>query len=69
MQYTVSASVFLGIIILVRLARRTEARTRVDEKLTAISCIVFGVLIAATPWGQAILKLVGVATQAGQALH
>ncbi|MDH6579504.1 hypothetical protein [Kitasatospora sp. MAP5-34] len=64
MQLSVSASVFLGIIILVRLARRTEARTRADEKLTALTCVVFGVLIAATPWGHAILQLVGTATQA-----
>jgi hypothetical protein len=62
-QYSVSASVFLAIIILVRLARRTEARSKADERLTAISCVVFGVLIAGTPWGTAILHLVGAATQ------
>jgi len=63
MEFTVSATAFVGIIILVRLARRTEARSRSDEKLTAISCVVFGVLIAATPWGQAILEIVGAATK------
>ncbi|MBB4928098.1 hypothetical protein [Kitasatospora kifunensis] len=63
MQLSVSAAVFLAAIILVRLARRTEARSRADEKLTAITCVVFGVLIAATPWGQAILRLVGVMTR------
>ncbi|MED7951503.1 MULTISPECIES: hypothetical protein [unclassified Streptomyces] len=64
MQYTISASVFLGIIILIRLSRRTEARSRNDERITAFSCVVFGVLIAATPWGDAILRLVGVVAQA-----
>ncbi|WP_327071840.1 hypothetical protein [Kitasatospora sp. NBC_01302] len=64
MQLSVSAAVFLAAIILVRLARRTEARSRGDEKLTAITCVVFGVLIASTPWGQAILRLVGVMTRA-----
>ncbi|WP_329561213.1 hypothetical protein [Kitasatospora sp. NBC_01266] len=64
MRLSVSATVFLAVIILVRLSRRTEARTRNDERVTAISCVVFGVLIAATPWGQAILRLVGVLTTA-----
>lgn len=64
MQYTVSASVLLGIIIVVRLMRNTAPRTRMDEKMSALSCVVFGVLIAATPPGQAILDLVASATQA-----
>ncbi|MEU6239112.1 hypothetical protein [Kitasatospora sp. NPDC047058] len=61
---TVSASAAFAIIILMRLGRRTEARSRADERFTAVLCTVFGVLIAATPWGQAILRLVGVLTQA-----
>ncbi|MFI6849356.1 hypothetical protein OG535_37470 [Kitasatospora sp. NBC_00085] len=61
---TVSASAALAIIILIRLGRRTEARSRADEKFTALLCTVFGVLIAATPWGQAIVHLVGVVTRA-----
>ncbi|MFD0273481.1 hypothetical protein ACFVHB_06115 [Kitasatospora sp. NPDC127111] len=61
---TVSASAAFAIIILMRLGRRTEARSRTDERFTALLCTVFGVLIAATPWGQAILRLVGVITQA-----
>ncbi|WP_406209659.1 hypothetical protein OH807_39205 [Kitasatospora sp. NBC_01560] len=61
---TVSATVAFAVIILIRLARRTEARTRADEKFTAFLCVVLGVLIAATPWGQAILRLVGVLTRA-----
>ncbi|WP_457034341.1 hypothetical protein [Kitasatospora sp. P5_F3] len=64
MQYTVSASVLLGVIIVIRLMRNTAPRTRIDEKMSALSCVVFGVLIAATPAGQAILDLVASATQA-----
>ncbi|MGW4896862.1 hypothetical protein ACWEQL_32080 [Kitasatospora sp. NPDC004240] len=64
MQYSISASVFLAIVILVRLRRRTEARSRVDEAFTVFTAVVFGVLIATTAWGQAILQLVGVAVQA-----
>ncbi|MGW2248856.1 hypothetical protein ACWCXH_01440 [Kitasatospora sp. NPDC001660] len=64
MQYTISATVFLAILIVVRLRRRTEARSRVDEALTVFTAVVFGVLIAATAWGRAILQLVGVAVDA-----
>ncbi|GHH81544.1 hypothetical protein GCM10018781_64410 [Kitasatospora indigofera] len=64
MQYTVSASVFLAIIIFVRLRRRTESRSRVDETLTVLSAATFGILIATTPLGQAVLHLVGVAADA-----
>ncbi|GGV45735.1 hypothetical protein GCM10010495_74180 [Kitasatospora herbaricolor] len=64
MQYTVSASVFLAIIIFVRLRRRTQSRSRVDETLTVLSAATFGILIATTPLGQAVLHLVGVAADA-----
>ncbi|MCG6494406.1 hypothetical protein [Kitasatospora sp. A2-31] len=61
---TISASAALAVVIFIRLARRTESRSRSDERLTVVLCTVFGVLIAATPWGQAILRLVGVITRA-----
>ncbi|WP_395298274.1 hypothetical protein ACF9IK_36045 [Kitasatospora hibisci] len=61
---TVSASAALAVVIFIRLARRTESRSRSDERLTVVLCTVFGVLIAATPWGQAILRLVGAITRA-----
>lgn len=64
MQYTISATAFLAIIIFVRLRRRTQSRSRVDEGFTVFTAVVFGVLIAATAWGQAILQLVGVVVQA-----
>ncbi|MBP0448996.1 MULTISPECIES: hypothetical protein [unclassified Kitasatospora] len=61
---TISASAALAIIILIRLNRRTEARSRADERFMAFLCVVFGVLIAASPWGRTIFRLVGVVTQA-----
>ncbi|MEU4115364.1 hypothetical protein AB0F71_12805 [Kitasatospora sp. NPDC028055] len=64
MQYTISVSVFLAIVILVRLRRTTQARSRADEAFTVFTAIVFGVLIAATSWGHAILQLVGIAVDA-----
>ncbi|AUG75473.1 hypothetical protein CFP65_0510 [Kitasatospora sp. MMS16-BH015] len=63
MQF-VSASAFLAIIIVIRLRRRTEARSRVDETVTVLTAVVFGVLIAATSWGHTILQLVGTASNA-----
>ncbi|MFF4381150.1 hypothetical protein [Kitasatospora sp. NPDC001547] len=64
MQYTISATVFLAIVIVVRLRRRTEARSRVDKAFTVFTAVTFGVLIAATSWGHAVLQLVGVAVEA-----
>ncbi|MBO1413105.1 hypothetical protein [Streptomyces sp. FH025] len=63
-EYTISATTFLAIFIVVRLRRRTEARSRVDEAFTVFTAVVFGVLIAATAWGHAILQLVGIAADA-----
>ncbi len=64
MELSVSVAVALGIIIVLRLRRPTQPRSRIDEKVSAVSCVVFGVLIAATPWGQAILRLVATMTNA-----
>ncbi|GGR00850.1 hypothetical protein [Kitasatospora griseola] len=63
MQFTFSAIALLGVIIVLRLRRPTQPRTRFDEKLSAVCCVVFGVLIAATPAGQAILDFVASLTQ------
>ncbi|MFF3001881.1 hypothetical protein ACFVTF_03620 [Kitasatospora sp. NPDC057940] len=64
MQYTISATAFLAIVIVIRLRRRTEARRRTDEAFTVFTAVVFGVLIATTAWGHAILQLVGIAVEA-----
>ncbi|MDH6709559.1 bacteriorhodopsin [Kitasatospora sp. MAA19] len=64
MQYTISATAFLAILIVIRLRRRTEARRRTDEAFTVFTAVVFGGLIAATTWGHAILQLVGIAVEA-----
>ncbi|MFJ1758534.1 hypothetical protein [Kitasatospora sp. NPDC088134] len=57
-QYTVSASVFLAVVVLLRLRRRTQSRSRVDEGMTVVSAVTLGVLIAATPLGQVIESVV-----------
>ncbi|BAJ30354.1 MULTISPECIES: hypothetical protein [Kitasatospora] len=58
MRYTVSASALLAIIVLVRLRRRTQARSRLDETVTVVSAVTLGVLIAATPLGTVISGIV-----------
>jgi hypothetical protein len=52
-------SLLLAVVIVVRLRRRTEARSRDDEKLTVLIVLVFGVLVAPTGFGQGVLDVVG----------
>ncbi|MEV7797124.1 hypothetical protein AB0O68_35030 [Streptomyces sp. NPDC087512] len=56
---TVNVAVLLAVIIVVRLRRRTEARSRNDEKLTVLIVLVFGLLVAPTSFGQGVLDVVG----------
>lgn len=55
---TINVAVLLTVIVVVRLRRRTEARSRFDEKLTVITVLALGVLIAPTDAGQMILDVV-----------
>ncbi|MGA5900268.1 hypothetical protein [Streptomyces venetus] len=55
---TINVAVLLAVIIVLRLRRRTEARSRFDEKLTVVTVLVFGVLVAPTAFGQGILDVV-----------
>ncbi|MDX2530924.1 hypothetical protein [Streptomyces europaeiscabiei] len=59
MVLTINVAVLLAVIIVVRLRRRTQARSRFDEKLTVVIVLVFGVLIAPTAFGEAIFDVVG----------
>ncbi|MBD9726576.1 hypothetical protein PV379_23900 [Streptomyces caniscabiei] len=58
MVLTINVAVLLAVVIVVRLRRRTQARSRFDEKLTVVIVLVFGVLIAPTAFGQGILDVV-----------
>ncbi|MEE1758901.1 MULTISPECIES: hypothetical protein [unclassified Streptomyces] len=58
MVLTINVAVLLAVIIVVRLRRRTQARSRFDEKLTVVIVLVFGVLVAPTAFGQGILDVV-----------
>ncbi|KAB1982891.1 hypothetical protein F8144_30110 [Streptomyces triticiradicis] len=52
-----NVAVLLAVIVVWRLRRRTEARSRFDEKLTVVIVLALGVLIAPTPVGQGILNI------------
>ncbi|MDQ0585616.1 hypothetical protein [Streptomyces rishiriensis] len=56
---TINVAVLLAVIIVVRLGRRTEARSRNDEKLTVLIVLAFGVVVAPTAFGQGVLDVVG----------
>ncbi|MFB6713949.1 MULTISPECIES: hypothetical protein [unclassified Streptomyces] len=56
---TINVAALLAVIVFFRLRRRTEARSRFDEKVTVIIVIALGVLIAPTPVGQGILNILG----------
>ncbi len=59
MVLTINVAFLLAVIIVVRLRRRTQARSRNDEKLTVVIVLVFGVLIAPTEFGQGIRDVLG----------
>ncbi|EYT78670.1 hypothetical protein CF54_35745 [Streptomyces sp. Tu 6176] len=56
---TIDVAVLLAVIVVWRLRRRTEARSRFDEKMTVVIVLVLGVLIAPTPAGHGILNILG----------
>lgn len=67
---TINVAVLLAVIVVLRLRRRTEARSRRDEKLTVVIVLALGVLLAPTAVGQGIAdvlgQLAGGVTQAGR---
>lgn len=58
-ELTIDVAVLLAVIIVLRLGRRTQARSKNDEKLTVAIVLVFGILIAPTAFGQGVLDVVG----------
>ncbi|MEV8603262.1 hypothetical protein AB0465_25715 [Streptomyces griseoviridis] len=55
---TINVAVLLAVIVVWRLRRRTEARSRVDERLTVVIVLALGMVIAPTPAGQGILHII-----------
>ncbi|MEU6708087.1 hypothetical protein [Streptomyces wuyuanensis] len=67
---TINVAVLLAVVVFVRLRRRTEARSRFDEKLTVVIVLALGILLAPTAFGEGVLnvlgQLVGGVTQASR---
>ncbi|MFJ9714222.1 hypothetical protein [Streptomyces sp. NPDC101234] len=57
MIVTINVAVLLAIIIVVRLRRRTQARSRFDEKMSVVLCVTLGVVIAPTAFGKSVLDV------------
>jgi hypothetical protein len=55
---TINVAVLLAVVVVVRLRRRTEPRTRFDEKLGVVIVLALGVLVAPTALGQGVFKVV-----------
>ncbi|MEU8882832.1 hypothetical protein [Streptomyces hydrogenans] len=66
---TINVGVLLAVIVVLRLRRRTQARSRVEERNTAFIVLTLGIVIAPTPLGQGIFnvlkQLVSGVSQAG----
>ncbi|MGW5330883.1 hypothetical protein [Streptomyces sp. 1-11] len=56
---TIDVAFLLAVIVFFRLRRRTQARSRNEERTTAVLILALGVLIAPTPVGQGILDILG----------
>ena len=54
---TINVAVLLVIIIAYRLRRRTQARSRLDEKFTVVIVLALGVVIAPTALGTSIFSI------------
>lgn len=54
---TINVAVLLAVIVLLRLRRRTESRSRRDERFTVVIVLAPGVLIAPTPVGTPDLQV------------
>ncbi|WP_374984175.1 hypothetical protein [Streptomyces fradiae] len=56
---TINVAVLLAVIVFFRLRRRTQARSRNEERTTAVLILALGVVLAPTPVGQGIVDLLG----------
>lgn len=66
---TINVGVLLAVIVVMRLRRRTQARSRIEERNTAFIVLALGIVIAPTPLGEGIFnvlkQLVSGISQAG----
>ncbi|MER6488722.1 hypothetical protein OG590_39105 (plasmid) [Streptomyces goshikiensis] len=56
---TINVAVLLAVVVFFRLRRRTQARSRNEERATAVIILALGVVLAPTAVGQGILDILG----------
>ncbi|KOG89987.1 hypothetical protein [Streptomyces varsoviensis] len=56
---TINVALLIAVIVIWRLRRRVQARTRFDQGLTVFMAVLLGVLIAPTDFGRSLLDATG----------
>ncbi|WP_190124239.1 hypothetical protein [Streptomyces inusitatus] len=56
---TINIALLLAVIVFFRLRRRTQARSRVEERTTVLIVLALGVVIAPTQAGQWLFDAIG----------
>lgn len=55
---TINVRVLLAVIVVMRLRRRLQAGSRVEERNTALFVLALGIMITPTPLGQGIFNVI-----------
>lgn len=67
---SIDVAVLLGVVVVLRLRRRTESRSRRDERMTVLIVLALGIVLAPTELGRGFAdvlgQLVGSVSRAGQ---
>lgn len=58
MEIHIDIAVLIAVILVIRLRRATEPRSRTDEMLTVVLAVTLGLLLVGTATGTALLGLV-----------
>ncbi|MEV7547225.1 hypothetical protein [Streptomyces sp. NPDC089915] len=56
---SIDVAVLLGVIVVLRLRRRTEARSRRDERMTVLIVLALGIVLAPTELGRGFADVLG----------
>ncbi|GGO53684.1 hypothetical protein GCM10012287_40920 [Streptomyces daqingensis] len=67
--FTLDVTFLLGLVIYLRLQRRVEARSRADQRMTVLTVMVFGILVAPTEFGKWVLSTLGSMVSSLNGIH
>ncbi|MGA4838356.1 hypothetical protein [Streptomyces sp. G45] len=59
MSLTINVAFLLAVVIVLRIRRNVQARSRSNQMLTGLIVLVFGVLVAGTGFGREVADTVG----------